>query len=294
LARRGDPHRDHRRALDARGEQPDSAPSRGAPAGVSRQAGAARQRAQRASPAGLAGGIMDTDRRPTRWLRDPRIEHDACGVGFVVNVKGEKSHRIVGQGLEVLRNLTHRGACGCDPLTGDGAGILVQVPDAFLRREAKAARIELPVEGAYGVGMVFLPPEVRQRNECQKLVEKVVRSEGLKLLGWRRVPVDAGAPGPLARTAMPEIRQVFVGPRAPRQGRGTPGTKAQDSLERSLYVIRKRVEQLVRPSGMPDSERFYVPSLSSRTVVYKGLLLPDQIPAFYHDLADPLFVSALA
>jgi glutamate synthase (NADPH/NADH) large chain len=229
---------------------------------------------------------MDTDRRATRWLRDPRIEHDACGVGFVVNVKGEKSHRIVEQGLEVLRNLTHRGACGCDPLTGDGAGILVQVPDAFLRREAKAARIELPAEGAYGVGMVFLPAEVRQRNECQKLFEKVVRSEGQKLLGWRRVPVDAAAPGPLARSAMPEIRQVFVG-----AGRRT---REQDALERSLYVIRKRVEQLVRTSGMPDSERFYVPSLSSRTVVYKGLLLPDQIPAFYHDLADPLFVSALA
>jgi glutamate synthase (NADPH) large chain len=229
---------------------------------------------------------MNTDRRATRWLRDPRIEHDACGVGFVVNVKGEKSHRIVEQGLEVLRNLTHRGACGCDPLTGDGAGILVQVPDAFLRREARAARIELPAEGAYGVGMVFLPAEVRQRNECQKLFEKAVRSEGQKLLGWRRVPVDAGAPGPLARSAMPEIRQVFVG-----AGRRT---KDQDALERSLYVIRKRVEQLVRTSGMPDSERFYVPSLSSRTVAYKGLLLPDQIPAFYHDLADPLFVSSLA
>jgi glutamate synthase (NADPH) large chain len=229
---------------------------------------------------------MNTDHRATRWLRDPRIEHDACGVGFVVNVKGEKSHRIVEQGLEVLRNLTHRGACGCDPLTGDGAGILVQVPDAFLRREARAARIELPAEGAYGVGMVFLPAEVRQRNECQKLFEKAVRSEGQKLLGWRRVPVDAGAPGPLARSAMPEIRQVFVG-----VGRRT---KDQDALERSLYVIRKRVEQLVRTSGMPDSERFYVPSLSSRTVVYKGLLLPDQIPAFYHDLADPLFVSSLA
>src|SRR5262249_9127430 len=145
-----------------------------------------------------------------------------CGVGFVVNVKGEKSHRIVEQGLEVLRNLTHRGACGCDPLTGDGAGILVQVPDAFLRREAKGARIGLPAEGAYGVGMVFLPAEVRQRNECQKLFEKAIRSEGQKVLGWRRVPVDADAPGPLARTVMPEIRQVFVG-----AGRRT---KDQDSL----------------------------------------------------------------
>src|SRR5262249_32806287 len=148
-------------------------------------------------------------RRDTRWLRDPRLEHDACGVGFVVNAKGEKSHRIVEQGLQVLRNLTHRGACGCDPLTGDGAGILVQVPDAFLRREAASARIVLPGEGAYGVGMVFLPAEVRQRNECQKIVEKVIRSEKQTPLGWRRVPVDVNAPGPLARTVMPEIRQVF-------------------------------------------------------------------------------------
>src|SRR5262249_60251776 len=153
----------------------------------------------------------------------------------------EKSHRIVEQGLEVLRNLTHRGACGCDPLTGDGAGILVQVPDAFLRREAKAARIELPAEGADGVGMVFLPPEVRQRNECQKLVEKVVRSEGHKLLGWRRVPVDTGAPGPLARPAMPEIRQVFVG-----AGRRT---RDQAGLDRSLDGILKRGEQRVLTSG---------------------------------------------
>src|SRR5262249_40356852 len=154
--------------------------------------------------------------------------------------------------------------------------------------------IDLPAEGAYGVGMVFLPAEVRQRNECQKLFEKAIRSEGQKVLGWRRVPVDAAAPGPLARTVMPEIRQVFIGAGAPaRQGRGPPGTKDRDALERPLYVIRKQGEQLVRTSGMPESERFYVPSLSSRTVVYKGLLLPDQIPAFYHDLADPLFVSAL-
>ncbi len=232
---------------------------------------------------------MSTHGRPPRWLRDPRIEHDACGVGFVVDVKGERSHRIVEQGLEVLRNLTHRGACGCDPLTGDGAGILVQIPDAFLRRETKAARIPLPAPGAYGVGMVFLPAEVRQRNECQKLFEKVIREEGQKLLGWRRVPVDAQAPGPQARAIMPEIRQVFVGARD-----GKRGGQTQDALERALYVIRKRVEHLVRTSSLPESERFYVPSLSSRTVVYKGLLLPDQIPAFYHDLADPLFVSALA
>jgi glutamate synthase domain-containing protein 2/glutamate synthase domain-containing protein 1/glutamate synthase domain-containing protein 3 len=221
-----------------------------------------------------------------RWLLDPRLERDACGVGFVVDVKGNRSHGIVEKGLTVLQNLTHRGACGCDPLTGDGAGILVQIPDDFLRRECRSARIALPAPGSYGVGMVFLPPEVRQKNECERILEKVVREEGQTLLGWRHVPVDENAPGPLARTVMPEIRQVFVG-----AGRNAADP---DALERKLYVIRKRVEQLVRTSGMPESERFYVPSLSSRTINYKGLLQPEQIPAFYHDLRDPAFVSALA
>ncbi|MFN8544263.1 MAG: glutamate synthase large subunit [Candidatus Binatia bacterium] len=225
--------------------------------------------------------------RKTQWLLDPRTEHDACGVGFVVNVKGERSHDIIDKALTVMRNLTHRGACGCDPLTGDGAGILVQIPDAFFRRELKAAKMAtLPAPGRFGVGMVFLPRDVRQRNECEHILEKVVREEGQELIGWRRVPVDTNTPGPLAQTNMPDVRQVFVG-----AGREAPD---QAALERKLYVIRKRVEARVRASGMPDSERFYVPSLSSRTIAYKGLLLPDQIPAFYHDLTDPLFVSALA
>src|SRR5436309_1935722 len=225
------------------------------------------------------------DPRP-RWLLDPRTERDACAVGFVVNVKGERSHDIIEKGLTVLQNLTHRGACGCDPLTGDGAGILVQVPDAFLRRECAAERIALPAPGTYGVGMVFLPEEAEQAQACGALVEKVVAEEGQALLGWRRVPVDQEAPGPLARTVLPQIRQVFI---------GAAGDAAeQDAFERKLYVIRKRVEQLVRSSGMPHSERFHIPSLSSRTVVYKGLLQPQQIPVFYHDLSDSLFVSALA
>jgi len=226
------------------------------------------------------------NRRDTRYLLDPRLERDACGVGFVVSVKGERSHGIVEKGLEVLRNLTHRGACGCDPLTGDGAGILVQMPDAFMRREAKTLRVELPHPGHYAVGMVFLPAEVNQRNECQRIIEKAVREEGQQLLGWRRVPVDENAPGPVARGVMPLVRQVFV-------GRGKQPAD-QDAFEGRLYAIRKRVERLVRESGMPDTERFYVPSLSSRTIVYKGLLLPEQIPAFYHDLQDPQLVSALA
>ncbi|TMA31795.1 MAG: glutamate synthase subunit alpha, partial [Deltaproteobacteria bacterium] len=224
--------------------------------------------------------------RRTRWLHDPRAERDACGVGFVVNVKGERSHDIIEKGLTVLRNLAHRGACGCDPLTGDGAGILVQVPDEFFRLECRGLDIALPAPGTYGVGMVFLPRETRQKNECERIVEKVIREEGQQLLGWRRVIVDENAPGPLARSVLPQIRQVFVG-----AGRDADD---RDALERKLYVIRKRVEQLVRASGMPDSERFYIPSLSSRTIVYKGLLQPQQIPAFYADLTDSLFTSALA
>jgi len=224
--------------------------------------------------------------RKDNWLFDPRLERDACGVGFVVNVKGERSHGIIEKGLQVLRNLTHRGACGCDPLTGDGAGMLVQIPDAFFRREAKTDRIELPAPGSYAVAMVFLPVEVTQRNECERMFEKIVREEGQLLLGWRRVPVDQKVPGEVARSAMPKVRQLFIG-----RGRNTPD---QTAFERKLYVIRKRVEAAVRNSKMPEAERFYVSSLSSRTIVYKGMLLPEQIPFFYHDLTDPLFVSALA
>src|SRR6185369_5591172 len=212
---------------------------------------------------------MTQARRPGRQgLYDPMHEHDACGVGFVANIKGAASHGIVEQGLQILQNLTHRGACGCDPLTGDGAGILIQVPDQFLRRVCAAADITLPPRGEYGVGMVFLPERIDERNECLELFERVVRDEGQRLLGWRRVPIDAQACGPLARSVMPEIRQIFIG-----RGRGTAD---QAALERKLYVIRKRVERMVREAGLRDSESFYVASLSSRTLVYKGLLLPEQ------------------
>jgi glutamate synthase domain-containing protein 2/glutamate synthase domain-containing protein 1/glutamate synthase domain-containing protein 3 len=224
--------------------------------------------------------------RRTAGLLDPRTERDACGVGFVVNIKGRRSREIIERALTVLRNLEHRGATGSDPLTGDGAGILVQIPDAFFRRECADGRIRLPPTGAYGVGMVFLPPEPNDQNACELLVEKVIREEGQTLLGWRRVPVDAAAPGPLARTVMPQIRQVFIG--------AGGGAADDEALERKLYTIRKRVEQLVRTSGMRDAERFYVASLSTRTIVYKGLLLPEQLRTFYRDLDDPLFVSALA
>src|SRR5579862_5965703 len=219
-------------------------------------------------------------------LYDPRFEHDACGVGFVANIKGVKSHDIVQKGLQVLQNLTHRGACGCAPLTGDGAGILMQVPHEFLKKACQTQRITLPEPGEYGVGMVFLPPDISERNACTKLFEQVVREEGQKLLGWRTVPTDPTKCGDLARNVMPEIRQIFI-------GRGK-GIKSSDALERKLYVIRKRVEREVREAGLRDSESFYVSSLSGRTIVYKGLLLPEQIPQFYLDLVDPAMVTALA
>ncbi|GBD26069.1 Ferredoxin-dependent glutamate synthase 1 [bacterium HR30] len=226
-------------------------------------------------------------RRPKReGLYDPYFEHDACGVGFVVNVKGEKSHDIIVKGLKVLENLTHRGACGCDPLTGDGAGMLLQIPDEFFREECRDLRISLPAPGEYGVGMVFLPRDPAERNTCLGLFEKAVRENGQRLLGWRRVPVHPEHCGPLARQSMPEIRQIFIGKGA--------DVGDQDALERKLYVIRKSVERAVREAGLRDSESFYVPSLSSRTIVYKGLLLPQQIPLFYSDLRDTRVKSALA
>jgi len=230
-------------------------------------------------------------RRPVReGLYDPSLEHDACGVGFVADVKGRKSHQIIRQALTVLDNLTHRGACGCDPLTGDGAGILFQVPDQFFRQEYAALDVELPPAGQYGVGMVFLPRRLDERNACEAVFEKIVREEKQRLLGWRTVPVDDTKCGAVARSAMPAIRQIVIAP-----GKALTGERFDaDAFERKLYVIRKRVESAVRASGLRDSESFYVCSLSARTIVYKGLLISFQIPQFYLDLADPAMTSALA
>jgi glutamate synthase domain-containing protein 2/glutamate synthase domain-containing protein 1/glutamate synthase domain-containing protein 3 len=217
-------------------------------------------------------------------LYRPDTEHDACGVGFVANIDGRRSHDIVAKGLQILDNLTHRGACGSDPLTGDGAGILLQIPHGFFHKECRRLGFELPRPGLYGAGMVFLP--ARERAACIALFEAIVREEGYVVLGWRDVPIYAGACGPLARAAMPAIRQVFV---SCADEDCDPAT-----LERKLYVIRKRVERSVRESELRDKDSFYVTSLSSRTIIYKGLLLPDQIPHFYLDLRDPAVETALA
>jgi glutamate synthase (ferredoxin) len=217
-------------------------------------------------------------------LYDPRNEHDACGIGFVVNITGEQSHDIILKGLQVLINLTHRGACGCDPETGDGAGILIQIPHKFFARECAALGFTLPPPGAYGVGMVFLPVEPKQRLLVEGVLERIAREEGLTVLGWRDAPVNVDAIGRVARASQPYIEQIFI--------RGSFGM-TQDELERKLYIVRKRAESEVAASSIHDKEFFYIPSLSSRTIVYKGLLLAPQIGEFYNELLDPDTVSAL-
>jgi glutamate synthase domain-containing protein 2/glutamate synthase domain-containing protein 1/glutamate synthase domain-containing protein 3 len=219
-------------------------------------------------------------------LYNPELEHDACGVGFVVNIKGQRSHDIVLKGLQVLDNLTHRGACGCDPLTGDGAGMLLQIAHAFFANQALVLGFDLPAPGEYGIGMVFLPLDSQKRERCEAIFDQVVREEGQQVLGWRTVPVDESQCGVIARQGLPAIRQIFI-------GRGS-GITDEASLERKLYVIRKRVTNEGAKLKLDDGELFYTCSLSSLTIVYKGQLISHQIPKFYPDLLDPLMETALA
>ena len=217
-------------------------------------------------------------------LYHPSHEHDACGMGFVVNLSGEKSHDTVRKGIEILINLTHRGACGCDPETGDGAGVLIQIPHEFFMRECAKLGFGLPDPGEYGVGMMFLPVELQQRLLCEGIVEKIAREEGLIPLGWRDTPLHVDSIGRQARATQPYIEQVFI-----RAGEGM----TQDEFERKLYVVRRRAETEIAESDMHEKGFFYVPSLSSRTIIYKGLLLAPQIEDFYLELADPLTKSSM-
>ena len=219
-------------------------------------------------------------------LYDPQFEKDSCGVGFVANIDGTRSNRIIRQALEVLLNLSHRGACGCDPETGDGAGILMQIPHEFLSRECQKTGWSLPDPGYYGVGMVFLPRDPGERSQCQSLFEKVIQEEGQRLLGWRDVPIHNGAIGQKAREVEPAIHQIFVG--------RSPELESEAQFERKLYVIRRRVENLIENSGLAEVEYFCVSSLSCVTLIYKGLLMAHQIPGFYQDLNDSSVQSALA
>jgi glutamate synthase domain-containing protein 2/glutamate synthase domain-containing protein 1/glutamate synthase domain-containing protein 3 len=218
-------------------------------------------------------------------LYDPAFEHDACGVGFVANIRGQKSHDVVEKGIAVLLNLEHRGACGCDPESGDGAGLLVQIPDAFLRRECASGGIELPPPGRYAVGMVFLAQDPAAAARQAAIFERTVEREGLRLLGWREVPHHPDAIGRLARAGLPRIRQIFIGAR---------GREAEDAdaFERRLYLIRRLVEHEVG-SEAGGRHFFYVPTLSCRTIAYVGMLISTQIPRFFPDVTDPEFTSAL-
>jgi len=220
-------------------------------------------------------------------LYDPCHEHDACGIGFIAHIKGEKSHSIIEQGLQILKNLAHRGAVGADKLMGDGAGVLIQIPDQLYREEMMKQNVELPPVGEYGVGMVFLPKENASRIACEQEIERAIREEGQQLLGWRDVPVDRTMEmSPTVRQKEPVIRQVFI-------GRGAD-VEVTDALERKLYVIRKSSGHAIQGLNLMHGKEFFVPSMSARTVVYKGLLLADQVGVYYKDLADPRAVSALA
>jgi glutamate synthase (NADPH/NADH) large chain len=228
-----------------------------------------------------------TDYPPrAQGLYDPGNEHDACGVGFVANIKGKKSHEIIEQGLTILKNLTHRGAVGADPKASDGAGILIQMPDKFFREEMAKQGVKLPPFGQYGVGMVFLPREPASRFACEYEIERAIKDEGQVLLGWRDVPVDNTDLGESVKKIEPVIRQFFI-------QRG-PGVTVTDALERKLYIIRKSAGHAIRSLHLKHGSEFYVSSMSARTVVYKGMLMANQVGVYYKDLQDTRVVSALA
>ncbi len=221
-------------------------------------------------------------------LYNPVHEHDACGIGFVVNIKGKRSNKIVRQAITVLNNLDHRGASGSEPNSGDGAGILIQIPHKFLKESCEGLSIDLPAPGNYGVGMIFLPGEREYRRMCERLVEKVVEEEGLEVLGWRKVPTDNSKLGKSARANEPSIRQIFI--------KRDKRFKTDFDFERKLYVVRRRITKEVQASAyeIHEKEFFYIASLSARTIIFKGMLTTKQLDGFFSDLCDPLMESALA
>src|SRR5258708_18062333 len=227
---------------------------------------------------------------PPQGLYDPRHEQDECGVGLVANIKGRKSHEVVTAGLEILVNLDHRGAVGADPLVGDGAGCLIQIPDPLIRQWATDNRLDLPSPGNYAVAMCFLPQDGEARELAIGQFEHFIRVEGQRLIGWRDVPVNTAGVGAAVLKVAPVIRQAVIA-----RGASTPD---QDAFERKILVIRKQtqnpLQKLAERYDAPALTAFYMPSFSSRTIVYKGLLLAHQIGSFYEDLTNPLTQSAVA
>jgi glutamate synthase (NADPH/NADH) large chain len=230
--------------------------------------------------------LSQTGRPPAQGLYDPGAEHDSCGFGFVVDIAGRPSHDIVRDALTVLVNLEHRGATGSEANTGDGAGITIQMPHRFLVEQAGKAGVKLRGRGGYGTGTIFLPPDKRARVECTRLFEQAAEQEGLRILGWREVPTDNSGLGVSARASQPHIRQVFV---------DRPTSLVEDmAFERKLYVVRRLAEKAASRSAIPGRGGFYIPSLSCRTIVYKGMLNASQLRTFYPDLADERVESAIA
>ena len=227
---------------------------------------------------------------PAQGLYDPAYERDACGMGFIAHVKGEKSAGIVSDGLKILGALVHRGGVAADPEVGDGAGILIQVPDALFREWADKASLNLPKPGDYAVAMCFLPRDAAASAVAMDRLEHFIQLEGQRIVGWRDVPVDLDAIGASAKASMPAIRQAVI-------ARG-PTVRDQDAFERKLLAIRKQTQNpladLAQRKALPALQDFYIASMSSRTLVYKGMLQPAQIARFYEDLSNPLTVSALA
>src|SRR4249919_2484861 len=225
-------------------------------------------------------------------LYDPRNEHDACGVGFVVDIKGRKSHGVIEKGLQILLNLLHRGACGCEANTGDGAGVLIQMPDRFLRKATADLGFTLPPAGQYGAGLVFLPKDRNARLALRQLIEQTVRAEGHAVLGWREVPGDDSSLGASARAAKPVIEQLFIGDGKRSAGEADEAARAR--FERALFIIRKQVEHAGDGLALANGSAFYIVNLSANTLIYKGMLTADQIAPTFPDLTDPDMESALA
>ncbi|MFA5929180.1 MAG: glutamate synthase central domain-containing protein, partial [Candidatus Margulisiibacteriota bacterium] len=223
-------------------------------------------------------------------LYDPANEHDSCGIGFVADIKGKKSYEIIQRGLDVLVNMTHRGAEGADNRSGDGAGILMQIPHEFY-----AAKVSgLPALGNYGTGLVFLPKDKKQAEFCQQELVKIVEQEGLKVIGWRDVPTDDSHLGEIARKAEPEIKQVFISTTQPPLDSRLRGNDTSDDLEKKLYLVRKQIEYKIRNSELEERSAFYIPTLSCRTIGYKGMLQPVQVQQYFLDLQDKSLTSAIA
>ena len=229
---------------------------------------------------------MQENKNPAIGLYDPSYEHDSCGVGFVVDIKGRKSHQIVQNALTILKNLIHRGACGCEENSGDGVGILTQTPHKFFVRVCKEIGINIPEFGHYGAGMVFLPNDITQQKQCQETFNHIVKEEGQHVLGWRDVPIDDSSLGPTAKSGEPSFKQIFIG--------RDPSLKDEAAFERKLYVIRKRIAHTIFYSELSEKHHFYIPSLSYRTLVYKGMLTGSQFEPMFPDVSEPDFESALA